>query len=164
MQVIGNSSSSVMNGPGSLNPSTPNNQHIGNADPLASPAFERTPTLVHSPAPTNALWYYKYANAECQGIEYVIPYVSRFIVVIAACYYGFVLLDTLGDSKGWKVSIIPALLIVSVPVVLYLLVYLYRRRYGVIFDEDESQRSRKKYYEADLGALSASYDLSRFIS
>ena len=78
------------------------------------------------------IFHYENMNAleteiiECYGIIKLISLnkVNRFIMILSSLLLGFVLFDTLGDVKGYRLALIPFLLLVSFIPLMYFIIHI----------------------------------------
>ncbi len=72
-------------------------------------------------------WYEEQIERECEGVEESSNLTIWSTLVVSCCMYGFLIFDTMGDSSGGEGALPMTLVMVSMPVLCYGGLGLYRR-------------------------------------
>jgi hypothetical protein len=72
------------------------------------------------------LWYEEQLDKECKGIEESSNLTIWTTLMVSRLLYGYVLFDTMGDTKGWKLALPMTLLISLLPFILLGFSYIHR--------------------------------------
>ena len=71
------------------------------------------------------VWYRKQLERDCYGVSDSLKYTLWSLVPVSSIFFAYIIFDTWGDEAGWRVAIVPALLMAIVPTTLLVLLKYY---------------------------------------
>jgi hypothetical protein len=92
------------------------------------------------------VWYQQQLEKECENLQEFLFTTSSIIpvVIIASCFFAYVIFDTYADSQGWLAALPATITLALLPVIIVLLIDNLILRYSssVFFDIDSFRKTR----------------------
>jgi hypothetical protein len=87
------------------------------------------------------LWYEDQLEKECKGIEESSNLTIWTTLIVSCLLYGYILFDTMGDTKGWKLALPMTLLISLLPFILLLFSFIHRTYVSSVLGNQVTSRT-----------------------
>jgi Leucine-rich repeat (LRR) protein/Na+-transporting methylmalonyl-CoA/oxaloacetate decarboxylase gamma subunit len=84
-------------------------------------------------------WYTEQIEKECRGVEKSLHLTLWSTLIVSCCLYSYIIFDTMGDTEGWQAALPMAMIMFTLPFVLFFLRKLMKQ-----FSKSEGSSSSHK--------------------
>jgi Leucine-rich repeat (LRR) protein len=72
-------------------------------------------------------WYAEQLEKECRGVEKSLHLTLWSTLTVSCCLYSYIIFDTMGDAEGWQAGLPMALIMITLPFILFFIQMLWKR-------------------------------------
>jgi hypothetical protein len=101
-------------------------------------------------------WYHQQIQFECQSFQALSYHLTFIFLFLVGLIFGYILFDTVGNELGWESGIYPAIVLVSLPFLLWIMRWsgleeLIRKKTIAFFKRDRNEKEEDQQNEKEEG-------------